>query len=165
MSGKKHFPLLILILIVTSLFSGATVNFSGNWNLDSEKSDLSGTRIWLQEINVTQKGDSLITKRTYENENGEQYPFVEKLTLDGQEHSMTVYEMPRTSTAKWTADHKRILINSQITYWGNSGEVTVKTTENWNLQEKGSVLSIEFTSASDRGEQKGVLIFKKITGQ
>jgi hypothetical protein len=81
------FAILLLSMI---LIARAEVDFSGEWRLDREKTELSQRGIFLVKLSVTQKGDSLLTERTYESGNGEQYPFSENLTLDGKEYQMTI---------------------------------------------------------------------------
>jgi hypothetical protein len=102
-----------------------------------------------------------MTTRTYESENGEQYPFDENLSLDGKEYKIYIYDMPRTCTVKWSENKNNLLLNSTVTFYGDSGEMTVENKETWSIKENGTILLIEYTSSSARGERSGSLFFTK----
>ena len=62
-------------------------------------------------------GDSIFTERYYDIGDGQTYPFTENLTLDGKEHDITVYDMPRKTTAIWSEDEGMLkLVSSMSTY-------------------------------------------------
>ena len=103
MNTKKCFSLVVVLFIVASAFAGNNKNsYSGVWKLNKEKTPPANSRLFLSQISFTLKGDSLLTVRTYENENGETYPFDEKLTMDGKEHKIEVYNFPRKAKAHWS---------------------------------------------------------------
>lgn len=150
-------------MLSVSLFAGKkNKTFSGDWELDKEKTDLPEGDIYLAEIKLELEGDSLFTTRTYVNDyDGGYYPFDENLTLDGKEHDIYIYNMPRTASANWSDDDKKIIINSTITFYGNEGEVDIITKEIFSIDEKGDYLVINLTSKTGEEETKGVLYFRK----
>ena len=160
----NRLSLLILFLlalpVVTSVAAGK-VDLSGDWIMDREKTELADNQIYLAAINVVHKGDSLFTVRTYENEYREQYPFDENLTLDGKEYKITIYDMPRTTTANWSEDGKAVQIASKVLFYGDSGEVEVEITEKWTLQQDGNLLCNDFTSKTPGNERTGSLYYRK----
>ena len=151
---------LFLFSITASAFS-SNVNFSGEWKLDKEKTDLSGNQLFLAKITITHKGNSLMTTKTYENDYGEQYPFDEELTTDGKESETVIYDMPKKTAARWSEDSKSLIITSKIKYYGDTGEEEFSITETWSLIEKGTSLSIDFTTSSTRGTYNGTYFYKK----
>ena len=153
---------LLLILSFAILSCKDKVNFSGEWTLDREKTDLTGNNLFLAKFTVTQKESNLLTVRTYENEYGEQYPFDEPLTLDGKEYKITIYDMPRTSAARWSEDKKSLIIDSHIVFYNDYGELEIESTETWTLTEKGTVLSLHYTSKSVEGEFEGTFFYNKV---
>lgn len=161
MIKRTIIAILLVFCLAISLFAKKPVDFSGSWELDRAASKLGDAQLWLQEIKVTQSKDSLLTHRTYRNENWEEYPFTENLTLDGKEHEITIYDMPRKTSANVSEDKKNLVIKSQITFWGDNGEVTIPMTEKWALTEKGKTLSMEYKSVSEEGEYTIQLVYKK----
>ncbi len=93
--------LALLVLIFSDSAAGQKADFTGSWKLDMTKKPATGNFPVLTRININIKGDSLLTERFYDTGDGQEYPFAENLTLDGKEHAMTVYEMPRKSVANW----------------------------------------------------------------
>ena len=161
---KKNFVLttVFLMLSITVFAGGKKVNFSGEWVLDNEKTEMAENQISLIKISIKQVGNDLFTVRTYESDyDGGQYPFDEDLTLDGIEHKIYIYEMPRTASASWSKDGKSIIINSKITFYGDVGDVDWINKETLTLEEKGTLLLINSTSKAGDEENEGTLYFKK----
>jgi hypothetical protein len=152
---------LCLCIAVNPVLAKGKIDLSGDWMLDRDKTESVGNQIFLAAIAVVQKQDSLLTVRTYENEYGEQYPFDEPLTLDGREHKITVYDMPRTTKAMWAEDGNSIVIISTTVYYGDSGTVEFHVSEKWYLAEEGALLCNEFTSKWGEQEQTRTFFFRK----
>lgn len=162
MFKKIYIPMISFLLFAIVAVAGEeSVNFSGDWKLDRKKSDLSESRLFLAKITITQKEDSLIARRTYENMNGEQYPFTEKLALDGKESEIIVYDIPRASTANLSEDGKSATITSKMTFYREGSEVEWTLLETWTLTEKGTILSINFNSKSPRGDSEVTYFYNK----
>lgn len=151
----------LVICLTLSLFAKKPVDFSGSWKLDVANTEMGDSQLWLEEIVVTQTKDSLLSERTYQNENYETFPFTENLTLDGKEYDIVVYDIPRKTSVTVSEDKMQLVVTSQITFWGDNGEVTIPMVETWSLKEKGKVLSMDYASVSPDGEFKTVLNYKK----
>jgi len=83
MKTKITFFFLVLFIISSSSsLSGQKSKFSGDWKLNTEKTVLTDNQLVLSKVSIKLLSDSLLTVRVYENSNGEEYPFDEKLTLD-----------------------------------------------------------------------------------
>ncbi len=157
----KYAVVFVLVLFVSVSFGKENSDFSGDWVLDKELSKMPESSIQICKINIKQDGKKLVTSRTYENDYGEEYPFSEDLTLGGDPLEHFIYDMPRKAEAKWSKDKKNIVFESTTTFYGDSGEVNMLGKENWSLDKKAGTLTIEFTSSSSMGEQKGTAVFKK----
>lgn len=151
----------VLLLIAAFSFAKDAADFSGDWVLDKEMSKMPESSIQICKIKIKQDGNKLATSRTYENDYGEEYPFSEDVTLGGDQLEHFIYDMPRKAEAKWSEDKKNIVFESTTTFYGDAGEVNMLAKENWSLDQKAGTLTIEFTSTSSLGEQKGTAVFKK----
>ena len=75
----------LLLFSATNLVCAQENPFNGDWKLNREKTAQQGGQIILSKLSIKVTGDSLLTNRTYENSEGREYPFAEKLSLDGKE--------------------------------------------------------------------------------
>ena len=162
MLKKMSIPVLSLFLFSITAFSySGNVNLSGEWSLDKENTVLTESPLHLTKIKITQNENSILTTRTYSNQYGEQYPFDEEITVDGEAREITIYEMKRITSANWSDDGKSLLVKSITKYYGNSGEEEFSVEERWSLDKKGKILTIEYTSDSAYGENKGTYLYKQ----
>ena len=161
MIKKISIPVLSLFLfsISASAFSG-NVNFSGEWILDKEKTELTESPLYLSKIKISQEENGMQTTRTYTNQYGEQYPFDEEITVEGEEKEIVIYEMKRRTSARWSEDGKSLIINSITKYWGDSGEEEFIIEERLSLDKTGKILSIEYASDSVWGKDTGTNFYK-----
>jgi hypothetical protein len=160
----KSILILIILFSITFSFSaiGQKSNFSGEWKLNKEKTVLADSRLFLSKVTIQLKSDSLLTSRVYENENGEQYPFTENLSLDGKECKMSIYEMPRVTKASRSNSNDAINIESTTTFYGDNGEVKLIAKETWNVDNEGNTLTIIFTNKMAENESAGTSYYNKV---
>lgn len=158
------FVIVSLLISIVTFAEDKKVNFSGEWSLNQEKSQLGEGRRWrvVTKLSVTQKGNDLTIKRTSQGRNREERVTEEVLTLDGKECKSTYRDFPRTSVAKWSKDGKTLTITSKMIFERDGNEFEVNTTEIWSLKEDGKTLSIDSTSKSPRGERKRTTIYNKV---
>ena len=162
MLKKMSIPALFLFLFsFTAFASGGDVDFSGEWKLDKEKTEMSSMPLHLSHIKITQNGNSLQTTRTYSNQYGEQYPFDEEILVDGEDREILIYEMKRSTSASWSEDGKSLLIKSITKYYGNSGEEEILTEETWGVQDKGKTISVQYTVNTVNGNYTGTSYYTK----
>ena len=153
---------LITLIITTSNFAtGQKVDFSGDWTLDKEKTVLANSQILLSKISIKITSDSLLTLRVYESENGDEYPFVENTTLNGNESKIVIYNMPRRSKAYWSDKDESLIFESVITYTGNNGTDDISMIETWKIDKERKILTIDYTNKSSGGEYSGTNYYKK----
>jgi hypothetical protein len=160
----KSTPGLLFILFFILSFSAHAQNsdLTGEWKLNREKTILGDNQLFLSKITIQVKGDSLFTTRTYENGNGEEYPFDENLTLDGKECKITIYEMPRTSKASKLIADGSVQIESKTTFYGNNGEDNLLAKETWKVDNESKMLIVDFTNKMSAGEVTGKSYYNKV---
>jgi hypothetical protein len=161
MKTRTIFSLAILLFILPSIPGLAQkADLTGEWKLNKEKSVIAD-QLFLSKITIQFKSDSLISDRVYENGNGEEYPFVEKLSLDGKDCKTVIYDMPRTSSATRSADGS-VMISSATTYNGNNGQEDMIAKETWKADSSGKVLILDFTNKMQGNEIKGTFYYDKV---
>ncbi len=161
---KKIISAIILSLVVllfSDSVSGQKADFTGTWKLDRTKIPVTGNFPVLTRINIIIKEDSLLTERFYNTGDGQEYPFKENLTLDGKEHMITVYEMPRKSMASWKEKDVILIHQSTTTANGSNGPVDFKSTETWTVDNVTNILTISFRNKTNEGEPTGAFTFNK----
>jgi hypothetical protein len=137
-------------------------DFSGEWKLNKEKTVLADNQLFLSGITIQIKSDSLLTTRVYENENGEEYPFVENLSLDGKDCKISIFDMPRTSKATLSDTDGSILIASTTTFNGNNGQEDMTAKETWKVDNEGKTITLEFTNKMSGNEISGTYYYNKV---
>ena len=162
-----HFRLLVVLPILRSfsvlmaLDAGKT-DFSGDWKLNEEKSELPerGRRMLSLTLVIKQKDNVLDVTRTYSGRDGAEYTLEEKLTLDGKESTTTFRESPKTTTVKWSEDRKSLHMVSKMIFSRNGNEFEIDTKEVWKFNSDGE-LAIDITSTTPRGERQMALVYSK----
>jgi hypothetical protein len=158
----RSFLSLLILIIFASTFSAFSQNapFSGQWKLNREKTVLAPDQLFLAAITVMLKSDTLFTTRTYENPNGEQYPFDENITLDGKDCKIVIYDMPRMSKALKPGSDGLLNIESTTTFQGQNGEENLVAKEIWKVD--SDTLTINFTNKMAAGEITGINYYTKV---
>jgi hypothetical protein len=160
MKTKKISLFLVILLLPVFIASAQKADFSGEWKINKEKSTPSDGQLFLSKITIQLKSDSILTTRVYENGSGEEYPFDEKLSLDGKDCKIVIYDMPRTSKATRDNDGS-ISISSATTFNGNNGQEDMVAKEIWKLDSDGKLLTLEFTNKMSGAETTGTYFFEK----
>lgn len=156
---------LFCVLVVGSV-SAAGTDFSGTWVLDKAKSEgLQGRmanvdQTWV----VTQDAKTFTADKSFSG--GEQPIPSQKSTynLDGSETSMEMTgRMPGKAAlkAKWQGDGKILELNSVLKANVQGNDVTITTTEHWELADGGKTLKVHRVSETPRGTQESKLVLTK----
>ena len=139
-------------------------DFSGEWVLNEDKSSLgnSGSGNLPSKLKITQNGNDLDIQRSFVEEWREDRLTQEKLTLNGAESKSEYFGAPRITTAGLSAKGDTLNVKSKVTFnrGGQASEMT--TTETWNLQNHGKMLTIIQSSTSPQGERKILMIYDKL---
>ena len=146
--------------------SAAPANFSGTWSLDKTKSEgLQGRMANVDQTwAVTQDAKTFTVEKSFSG--GEQPIPSQKSTynLDGSETSMEMTgRMPGKAAlkAKWQGDGKILELSSVLKTNVQGNDVTITSTEHWELADGGKTLKVHRTSESPRGTQESKLTFAK----
>jgi hypothetical protein len=145
---------------------GAATDFSGTWALDKAKSEgLQGRMADLDQTwVVTQDAKTFTVEASITGGDQPRPPQTRTYNLDGSETTMDVTgRMPGKATmkAKWQGDGK-ILELSQVTKANVQGnDVTITSTEHWELADGGKTLKVHRIQESPRGTQESKLTFTK----
>ncbi len=152
----------VIMLFAVAVFtaSSQSKSLTGEWKLDKEKTSMTDANLFLSKITFNLRNDSVLTVRVYQNSNGEEYPFVENIPLNGKDTKMTIYDMPRSSKATKLADGS-VQIESVTIFQGNAGEDNLTTKETWSTDAEGKTLSMVYTSKMSAGEASGTSYFNK----
>ena len=130
---------------IFTVFTSATVitavDFSGEWKLNEEKSDLGqfGGRGAAKTIKVTSSDAKAIAiERTSTNQNGEAVVRKESLTFDGKESESAggFGNSTRKASAKWSDDGQAMTINAVMTFDRDGEKMEIKQKESWKLVNK-----------------------------
>ena len=162
MSKAKILTVLLLGIAVATIFAAdKTVNFSGEWVLNSEKSQLDdmGTQFLPAKLEVQQEGNDMTVARVYEREYEDPIVDEVKLTLDGQECKSQFWNSPRTTTAKWSEDGKSLNVQTKVVFERDGQTSELNINEVWSMKEKA--LAIDHSSSSSFGDRKVTMIFDK----
>lgn len=134
---------------------------NGTWKIDRTKSVASNEWPLLVVVKLNIRGDSLVIDRLYETNDGQQYPFTEKLKLDGKEINMTIYDMPRRVKATWSEQNAALNVETTTTFYGNSGTENFVSVETWKADKASGTLTAGFKNKISSGEAEGKLVFIK----
>jgi len=155
-SKRKYVIIATLFLSsVLTLHASAKADFSGNWVLNKEKSEL-GERSWADNNkNIKQEDNKLVVERKFTGRDGEEMTATDTYSLDGKESVNKGFGNSESkSTATWSEDGKTLTIKTSFSFERDGETRTFENTEIWVLSDEGKTLVI--TSKNNRGERKMV---------
>jgi hypothetical protein len=151
-----------LLLIPTTSFAGEKTDFTGEWTLNEDKSDLGEGRAFAAfKLAVKQEGNTIIIERTSAGRDGEERTTSETLTLDGKENINEGERGSSTSVLKWSDDGTTLTIKSKREFNRQGETFEMNSTEIWTLAEDGKTLKIQSDMSSSRGERSATLVYEK----
>ncbi len=162
----KNLISIVFVLFLGFLLAATTgnLNFSGEWQLNKDKSNFGeggrGSRMAATKMIVDQK-ETMKIERFSVNRDDEQVTTEETLTLDGKECKNETTRGERLSTAKFSDDGKSLQIESTITFQGQNGEFKMDSKEIWSLEDNGKALVVDYTMTTQRGERNWKLYYDK----
>ena len=157
------FSLVATILVSSFNWKSDRVNFSGEWKLNENKSEL-GTfdrRMVATILKVEQNADAIIITRTSPSFNGdENTTSSETLSFDGKEIESTGFgNSKKKSSAKWSADAQTLIISYTLLFERNGQTFEVKGVVTWSI--KDGSLNVVTVSSSPRGETTTKAVYDK----
>lgn len=153
--ARRYLLILLACVGIGALAADAKPNFSGDWKLDTAKSDFGG---FPGPSSMTQKiaheDPSLKVAAKMSTDNGD-FDFESAYTTDGKESVNQFGPNSMKSTLAWEGD--ALLVNSKGQFGDN--EVTMK--DKWELSGDGKTLTVQRHFASSQGELTQKLVFQK----
>jgi len=156
------FVLIVTLMAVPISLAGQKSDLPGIWKVDRTKLPDPGGMPVLVKISIDIKGDTLLTERSYDTGDGQEYPFTEKLSLDNKEYSIVIYDMPRKIKAAWSEPDNALIFESTTTFYGSSGAAEdFVSKETWKVDKQAGTLTISYINKVSAGEFAGALVFNK----
>ncbi|MEZ5344887.1 MAG: hypothetical protein R2681_04945 [Pyrinomonadaceae bacterium] len=167
---------ILLFLGAMSVSAQSISNYSGDWKLDTAKSELGErARIKSMTMNVSQTDKELTYERKAEREAppeggggrgmgggrgpGGGEPGAMTFSLDGKE---TKAEMPRgEAKLKAKTENGKLKLTTERSFEGPMGSISLTTVEIWELSSDGNTLTVSSETKTPRGDQKQKLVFTK----
>ena len=152
---------ILLLFVATGFGQDSKPNFSGDWTLDREKSELGeggpgrGRGMGMGSFSITQEGDSLVVKRKVEFQ-GEERTFESRYTTDGKENVNVGFR--GNSTKSKTHWESAELVTESVMETSNG---TRETKEVRSLSADGKVMTVETTIKGGFGEGTRKLVYNK----
>jgi hypothetical protein len=170
---------LLLISACSETVQKGAINFSGEWTLNAEKSDMGAPRggdrpgdregrrggmgMGASKMTIEQKDNDLIVETLRQNRDGEEFSIKSTYTLDGKKSKNESNFGTRVSTAKWSKDCKMLTIESTMTMFREDQEFAMESTEKWSLHD--NMLTIETTRSTPMGEMTSKAVYDKVNKQ
>jgi hypothetical protein len=154
---------IIALLAIPSIsFAGDKVDFTGEWALNEDKSDMGEGRGFAAfKIVVKQEGNTLTIERTRSGRDGEERTNSETLTMDGKENTNEGERGSSTSVVTWSDDGTTLTIKATREFNRQGETFEMNSTEVWTLTGDGKILSIQSDISSSRGERSATLVYEK----
>jgi hypothetical protein len=155
---RRLFAALFVCLAAGSVAAVAAdkPDFSGNWKLNTEKSDF-GPMPKPQKVEyvIAHKDPQLSVKSTAVTQTGEVSNEV-KMTTDGKEFTNTLHGQEIKGTAKW--EGQVLIVTQKIDMQGTELVVVQK----WTMADDGKSISQEVTFSGPQGELKQTAVLDKV---
>jgi Tol biopolymer transport system component len=160
----KLLSVTLVLIVALPLFTNAQAgktNFTGNWAINEEKSNLGdGPRMGGGDFTAKQDGNLLTVERTFTNRDGQTMTSIMKYTLDGKESLNTSQRGDSKSVASWTADGKTLTISTSRTFNMNGETRNMQSVEVWTMTDPKTI-SIQSTMTTQNGERKLTMVYDK----
>ncbi|HEX7585245.1 MAG TPA: hypothetical protein VF373_11190 [Prolixibacteraceae bacterium] len=148
---------LLATLLVSTIVSAQTIDFSGNWKLNSSKSKLNAQfSMAPKDMIAIQTGNDFNLERhsTFQDND---FTIKDKFTLDGKECINPGWQdTQKKSVAVWSDDKLSLKITTKFPM-GDNGEMTI--VEVYKMD--GGNLVIESSASSSFGDVAETLVFDK----
>ena len=168
MKQRKIFRVLLvsmiasLLLIPAASYAGENTDFTGEWTLNEDKSDLGEGRFFSAlKIAVKQEGNTITIERTRTGRDGGERTSSETLTMDGKENINEGERRTSTSVLTWSDDGSTLTIKTKREFNRQGETIEMASIEVWTMAEDGTTLKIQSDISSPRGERSVSLIYER----
>ena len=156
---------ILLILINVTIAQETQIDFSGEWILDADKSELGerggGRRGGMAptKLIVQQEENKLVVESFRKNREGEEVSVTANYTLDGEECENEIFNRTSISTAEWSEDGSSLLILTEMTFTRGDQEFTMEAETSWMIED--SLLILESSRSTPRGDMTMKAVYYK----
>jgi hypothetical protein len=140
---SRVFVLIFLAAFCNSAIS-QKVNFSGIWQVDSQKSNF-GRFVVPVTLKIVQTTDTISIGKTYHRGPGDTLSFTYKLSLDGKTMTDTRGTAKSSQSIKWSGQS---LVETSI-FHDDTNNSTYQATETWTLSPDSKTLTVDRAIAND----------------
>jgi hypothetical protein len=153
MRSYRSFFLSLMLLAACGLLQAARPNFSGDWKLNTGKSDFGAMPAPYSRTDKIMHQDPDLTDSFTQNGQMGEVSAEMKYSTDGKETTNTIHGAPVKTTAKWEGDQLTIDGKASL----NGSDVTFQ--DHWSLSPDGKTLTVTRHVNSPMGvtDQKIVL--------
>lgn len=150
---SRRFLAIMLLFSLAAVVAAAKPNFTGDWKLNTTKSDFGQMPAPNSMTQKIDHNDPDLKVHVKQSSDMGEFERDMKYTTDGKECVNTFRENPSTSVLKWDGDALAIETKGKF----GDNEFTMK--DRWTLSSDGKVLTMvrHFSSSFGEGEQKLVL--------
>jgi hypothetical protein len=153
----KKIVIFFAAFVISTLAGAQGTDFSGNWKLNSTKSNLNAEFSFApKEVKVAMKDNDLRIEKLSSFQD-QDYTSIDTLTLDGKECiNRGFQDTQKKSTVVWSEDKNSLKITSKMSI-GDGGELTI--IEVYKID--GGNLIIESNATSSYGELIETMVYDK----
>lgn len=157
---RCYFCITVFYLIFTCLLiaQDKEINFSGEWILNADKSELGSGRggrrggMAALKMIVKHEKNKLSVESFRKNRDGEEVSSVANYTLDGEECTNEAFNRTSVSNAEWSEDEKSLIIFTEMTFSRGGQERTIESETSWFFEKDELILKTN--RSTPRGEMK-----------
>jgi len=155
-----------VLMVGVCAMGAAATNFAGTWSLDKAKSEgLQGPMASIDQTwAVTQDAKTLNVEVSYSGGDQPRPPVKRTYNLDGSETTQEItgrMSGKAALKAKWQGDGKVLELSSVLKTNVQGNDVTITTTEHWELADGGKTLKVHRKQETPRGTQETTLVLAK----
>jgi len=168
MKQKRNYHLrgmimLCSLLIIPALsFAAGNTDFTGEWALNNEKSELGEGRFFSPlRMAVKQESETITIDRTTTGRNGDERTRSQTLTMDGKENKMENERRSSTTIVTWSEDGSVLTIKADSEFSRQGEVMKIQSEEIWTLEEDGKILKIQSSMSTPRGDRAVTLVYDK----
>ncbi|HYW47362.1 MAG TPA: hypothetical protein VE959_31125 [Bryobacteraceae bacterium] len=151
----RRFAAILAVLSLAALSALAKPNFSGEWKLNTSKSEFGQMPAPNSMSSKITHEDPKLKNATKQSGGQGDFEFEANYTTDGKECTNDMFGNPMKSTLKWDGDTLEIDTKGQF----GDNEFTMQ--DKWTLSADGKTLTMIRTFKSSMGEGQQKLVFDK----
>lgn len=147
---KKTLVLIFLLLPIMSIAQKS--DFSGKWNLNLKKTDLTRVPDWLvtRSFEIKQKNDAIAIEAKFYDEQMVNHYYTETIPFDGTTvETITYADNKRIVSLKWDFDNKSFALSVRPAT--SDGPTGFDFTETWSLENDRKTLVVSHSPSQGNG--------------